>query len=225
MSYVLYLVIPLIFGYHVSHPDGSVLLILILCSLHRIKFFPEGRSAYISIGLSIVLIIFLIKPIIYLFTEKRVPEFRFEVNLAYQLSSISKNNEIPEKVLYPEMINPIDKSLAYHSFKGKLIWKLSGERGKVKTCTFLGNETPLQTTRMRWTYIDSSYSDKGHEDISISRYDMNAKVNIPSTAEYVVLEELDASDFPRNRGTIFNVKASCFSDKNEFIGEKIQEGL
>lgn len=218
-SQILYLVIPLLFGYHVLHPDGSVFLIMILVSLHRIKFMPEGRSKYISVGLTGIALLFLIKPSIYLFTEKKVPEFRYSVLGVYQLSALSMNREINPKLLYPEQATN-EESVIYHSFRGKLIWKLGVEKGKLKTCTFLGDETPLNTTRMRWTYYDRDYNDRGHEDISISRFDMNAKINIPVSAEYVVLEELDSADFPKNRGTIFNVKSSCFTIKNDFVGEK-----
>jgi hypothetical protein len=84
---------------------------------------------------------------------------------------------------------------------------------------FIGEETSLETIRMRWNYLDESFAYKSHQDISVTRYDTIPMVVIPEIASYVLVEELDQADFPVNRGTIYNVKADCFSEKNEFIGE------
>lgn len=219
LTYVLYLVIPLLFGYHVAHPDGSVFLIIILTSLHRIKFMPQGKSKLFSIGIIICSLIFLIKSISFLLNEKKVPEFRYDNNLFYQISYYQKGKILNKDLVSPD--NPVvqGNEISYNTFKGKLIWKL-GQTGKLGSCTFLGEETLLSTIRMRWTYLDQDYMERGHEDISISKYDFNSRVHIPANGVYVVIEELDSSDFPINRGTIFSVKSSCFSDKNEFLGEK-----
>ncbi len=106
----------------------------------------------------------------------------------------------------------------YHSFKGKLIWKIKN-KGKLKSCAFLGDETGLETTRMRWTYFDEKFDERGHEDMSVSRYDTSSTITIPESASFVRLEELNSADFPMNKGTIFNIRAECFSEKNEFLGQ------
>lgn len=220
-SYVLYFVVPMIFGYHISHPDGAVFILLLISPMHRLKILPQGRSKFLSMGLALLTLFFLIKPLMTLYNEKKVPLFREEVNSLYQISYYSRGKKIISN-LFSSSSNINSEEMIYHSFRGKLIWKI-GTAGKVKTCMFLGEETKLETIRIRWSFLDDNYTENGHQDISIFKFDLVSTIAVPESTSFVRVEELDPSDFPVNRGTIYNVKADCFSDKNEFIGEKLQE--
>ncbi len=218
LSYILYLVVPLVFGYHVSHPDGAVFILLLVLPMHRLKILPEGRAKYLSLALTGISLFFLIKPGLVLYNEKKPPLFREDSNHFYQISYYSKGKKIISNQISTDPNNKSEGEIVYHSFKGKLIWKI-GTTGKRKTCMFIGEETSLETIRMRWNYLDESFAYKGHQDISVTKYDTIPVVVIPEIASYVLVEELDQADFPVNRGTVYNVKADCFSEKNEFIGE------
>jgi hypothetical protein len=220
LSFILYLIIPMLFGYHISHPDGAVFILLLIGPLHRLKIIPDNKSKYVSISIIVISLLFFIKPVNTIFSEKKVPLFRESTNSFYQISYYSQNIEIKKEILYPDSKEEQDKKIMYHSFRGKLIWKIKN-KAKLKSCAFLGEETGLETTRMRWTYFDENYEERGHEDMSISKYDTSSTINIPESASFVRLEELNSADFPMNRGTIFNVRAECFSDKNEYLGQSL----
>lgn len=218
LSFILYLIVPMLFGYHISHPDGAVFILLLIGPLHRLKIIPDKRSKIVSLSIILISLLFFIKPISTILNEKKVPLFREDINSFYQISYLYKNKEVNSVLLYPDLKEDIEKKILYHSFKGKLIWKIKN-KGKLKSCAFLGDETGLETTRMRWTYFDEKFDERGHEDMSISRYDTSSTITIPESASFVRLEELNSADFPMNRGTIFNIRAECFSEKNEFLGQ------
>jgi hypothetical protein len=208
----------MIFGYHVSHPDGAVFILLLVLPMHRLKIVPQDRPKYLSFALIGLSLFFLIKPGLVIYNEKRPPLFREDSNHFYQISYYLKGKKIISNQISIDPNNKSEGEIVYHSFKGKLIWKV-GSSGKRRTCMFLGEETPLETIRMRWNYLDESFAYRGHQDISVARYDTIPMVIIPEMASYVLVEELDQADFPVSRGTIYNVKADCFSEKNEFKGE------
>lgn len=210
---LLIFIVPFLIGYQINNPDSCFFILLIFCGLYENKNTLHSIYIFISYIILFLSIIFLYKSYIYISMEEKVPLFRYNETGFYQISYYNKSKE-STLTLNKEEEN---KKIVYHSFRGRLIWKL-GDKRLFYSCTFIGEESSLSTLYLRYNYLDKDFKYLNHDNIMTFRYLVPQKLNITEKSEYIMIQEINPNSKLENKGNIYNVISTCFSNKNEFIG-------
>jgi hypothetical protein len=213
-----FLVIPLLFGYHITHADGAFFILLFLAPLNRIRRNLSSYSIKVNYAIFIFSVLFLIYGVISKVFQDNGNSFRYENLGKYQLFNFTANNAVSSNNFYPEKENV---PISYYTFKGS-IYQRSTIVGKVNSCAFLGRETKLMKLILKYSYFDKDKKILSYETISLEKFKLNAFLNIPENTSYIKIEELDENgNWKMIRGTIFSIVSDCYNSTNEFTGNSI----
>lgn len=202
--YVIFLLIPLLIGYQIVHPDGAFLFLLILSGvLSPVKTENQYAGGKISILIGSVLILSLFISIpVNSKNKTSVHEFRKEYLGSYQLLAYEKDKK--------------RDNLTYHTFKGKTLWKLEGGEN-LEFEAFLDD-----STKRKEIELNCSLLDKGYKEVSSFTYITEKEillkkiVIVPRDAVFIEVRELESGNPFRSNPVPFAIPSYHFTKDNEY---------
>ena len=187
-------------GYHIVHPDGAFVILLIWTIWFGLELGKSKWTLVFNLVIFFILLLFFGNTISQVLRQEKFPEFRKENIHSYQLSAYEWNKE------------------KYHVFKGKVIWRL-GKLKKIDLKVFLDNSTSKQTLKQKWTFLDKNRQSIREFEITVTKEIQNSiQIEKPKDSYYLQVEELNESGKTQFYGDVpFCIPSKTFSKMNRIF--------
>lgn len=197
-------------GYHVIHPDSAFWILLSCGHLQRrTRSFNDIPPWTYSI-VFFISTLFMIHILSSGKTEKKGPEFRFQVNGIYQDFAFQRG--IPADESFQKL-----GITSYHNFRGSVKWKLKSGLNSIAPRIFLSEATKQKEMTLKLSFLDGQDQLLDTRLISLSKTQIEIpKLSIPKGSYYLRVDELDEVQKIILSGKhIYSIDINCFNEIRE----------